>query len=193
MVILGLTLFAIAGAQTTNGSTGTTLRTVKPPAPPKAECAKGAICFSGTVSRESGFAWQISPELDFILKPGWTITVVPHLTTAGCTDDLSWPLTWPVQEHNGRYIDETYGWTAEQEVDTTPREFLFLTNCSDYKTAYDLYIKGDVGRLAALHHGSGRLWITNSKISHVHDTNDNKSGEIESMEFSVEILLPVAK
>jgi hypothetical protein len=41
--------------------------------------------------------------------------------------------------------------------------------------------------------GKGRLWITDSKISHSGDTADDKSGTIEWMKFSVEIRLPASK
>lgn len=110
--------------------------------------------------------------------------MVPHRAGTGCDDDLSWLVTFPISEHNARYIDESYGWTAEREVDDTPREFGFLTTCSDYKTVYDLYIKGDAEKQLAFPHATGRLWITNSKVS---------QGEIESMAFSVEIVLPPSK
>ena len=41
--------------------------------------------------------------------------------------------------------------------------------------------------------GSGRLWITNSKISHANDTSDNELGMIRWMKFTVEIKLPPHK
>ncbi len=40
--------------------------------------------------------------------------------------------------------------------------------------------------------GKGRLWITGSKISHANDTPDQNEGEIEWLQFSVEIVLPRA-
>ena len=38
--------------------------------------------------------------------------------------------------------------------------------------------------------GTGKMWITGSRISHEHDTHDDKSGIIEWMQFAVEIKLP---
>lgn len=48
-------------------------------------------------------------------------------------------------------------------------------------------------KLATSPLGTGRLWITDSKISHAHDTPDDKRGRIEWMKFTVEIRLPVGK
>jgi hypothetical protein len=41
--------------------------------------------------------------------------------------------------------------------------------------------------------GKGRLWITDSRISHSVDTSNEKPGRIEWMKFSVEIVLPGSK
>jgi hypothetical protein len=30
-------------------------------------------------------------------------------------------------------IDTSYGWTAEDEMETSPRKFYFVTNCADYR------------------------------------------------------------
>ena len=40
----------------------------------------------------------------------------------------------PYRGHNALYIDESYGWSAEQEVSASPREFSFVMNCTDYRT-----------------------------------------------------------
>ncbi len=41
--------------------------------------------------------------------------------------------------------------------------------------------------------GIGRIWITDSKVSHTDDTPDHNHGKIQWMKFSVEILLPSKK
>jgi hypothetical protein len=43
----------------------------------------------------------------------------------------------PYRAHRGIYIDASYGWTAEQEVSVSPREFEFVTNCVDYRAESD--------------------------------------------------------
>jgi hypothetical protein len=193
----GLLVGAMVAGQTAKPAkvTGSLPVKVKPLVPPKPECAKEAICFSGAVSGDSEFRWQISPDLDFVLRPAWTITVVPHRAGMGCEtyDDFSEIATTPLMAHNNRFIDESYGWTAEQEVERTPREFYFVTNCQDDEIEGDRYRKGDLEKFGTSPLGHGRLWITNSRVSHAHDTDDDKSGEIESMEFSVEVVLPTPK
>ena len=48
-------------------------------------------------------------------------------------------------------------------------------------------------KLGTTARGKGRLWITDSRISHSDDTPVEKLGKIEWMKFSVEILLPRSK
>jgi len=40
--------------------------------------------------------------------------------------------------HHDTEIDAAYDWTAEQEVETSPREFQIPQNCSEYQTLFDL-------------------------------------------------------
>jgi hypothetical protein len=76
-------------------------------------------------------------------------------------------------------------------------------NCGDYRTESDrlniimwpYYAPAPrsydeaLAKLGASPLGKGRLWITNSKITHSGDTPNDK-GRIEWMEFAVEITLP---
>jgi len=43
----------------------------------------------------------------------------------------------PYRAHREIYIDASYGWTAEQEVSVSPREFDFVTNRVDYRAESD--------------------------------------------------------
>jgi hypothetical protein len=99
--------------------------------------------------------------------------------------------------------DTTYGWTAEDEVSTSPRQFRLVTNCADYRieserlnivmwpyTATPKRAEEALARLGTSPPGKGRLWITDSRISHASDTPDEKPGKIQSMSFSVEMILP---
>lgn len=85
-------------------------------------------------------------------------------------------------------------------MSASPREFRFVTNCSDYQTeSARLNIvlwpytatpdkeKEALAKLGTSPVGKGRLWITDSKVSHSTDTADEKLGRIEWMSFSVEI------
>ena len=165
-------------------------------------CAPGAICFSGRVSEGDEFRNPLNADLEFMLQPGWTIAVVPKHPEGEC-DEFASVVNAPYRAHRDLYIDTSYGWTAEEEVSASPREFRFVTNCADYRTESDrLDIvlwpytatkeKADdaLAKLGTSPLGKGRLWITDSKVSHEHDTPDNKRGKIEWMTFTVEITLP---
>jgi hypothetical protein len=45
-------------------------------------------------------------------------------------------------------------------------------------------------QLESLAKGQGRLWITDSKVSHSHGSVSPENGAIEWMRFSVEVKLP---
>ena len=165
-------------------------------------CATGAICFSGRVSDGNEFRKSLNGELEFVLQRGWTIAVAPKHPEGEC-DEFASVVNAPYRAHRDLYIDTSYGWTAEEEVSSSPREFRFVTNCADYRTESDrLDIvlwpytatkeKADdaLAKLGTSPLGEGRLWITDSKVTHEHDTPDNKRGKIEWMTFTVEITLP---
>jgi hypothetical protein len=88
-------------------------------------------------------------------------------------------------------------------VSLSPREFGFVTNCADYRTESERFAivlgyadatpqkyEEAVAKLGTSPLGRGRLWITDSRISHSSDTAEEKLGRIEWMRFSVEIILP---
>lgn len=156
-------------------------------------CSRQAICFSGEVSAGEEFRKPIDPELEFVLAPGWTIAVVPKKPEGDCQEFAS-VVNAPYRAHRPLYIDMSYGWTAEDEVSISPREFRFVTNCADYRTEYARlaivlwpYTAASpreydetLAKLGTSPLGKGRLWITDSKVT----------GRIEWMKFSVEIILP---
>ena len=67
------------------------------------------------------------------LTPGWNITIVPAHPEGSC-DEFASVLNPPYRAHRDLYIDRSYGWTAEEEVASSPREFNFVTNCEDFRT-----------------------------------------------------------
>lgn len=156
-------------------------------------CAARAICFSGRVEAGQEFRQRINDTMEFVLRPGWTITVMPVKPGPDC-DDFASVMNPPFRSHRSLYIDMTYGWTAEQEISISPREFQFVTNCADYQAEGDRLdialwpadhteaeYKAAITKLGKLRHGDGRLWITDSKIT---------DGKIEWMKFTVELKLP---
>ncbi len=176
---------------------------IKRPGADKPVCSPGAICFTGRVAAEEEFRKTLNNELEFVLAPGWNITIVPKHPEGDCNEFAS-VVNAPYRAHRDIYIDTTYGWTAEDEVTTSPRQFRFVTNCADYRTEFARLttvmwpptpekFEEAVAKLGSSPLGTGRLWITDSKVSHSGDTADNNLGQIEWMSFSVEIRLPASK
>lgn len=195
MVLFFLSALA-GGAQ----SGGRTLRKV--PGAAKPECARSAICFSGEVQEGKEFRRTINDDLDFVLTGGGGIAIVPrHPDDKNCSE-FARVVTGPQRAHNDLEFDAAYDWTAEQEVETSPREFNFVTSCAEYRTAWALlqnllWPEGDTtklkeasARFGVLPTGKGRVWITDSKVTHSHDGIVPGHGVIEWMKFSVEINLP---
>jgi hypothetical protein len=177
----------------------------KVPGASKPSCTEGAICFSGRVSEGEDFRKVLNDDLEFVLAPGWTITVVPRRPEGDCTEFAS-VINAPYRAHRDLYIDMSYGWTAEEEASSSPREFRFVTNCADYRieserlnivmwpyTATQEKADEALAKLGTSPAGAGRLWITDSKVSHKEDTAENKTGKIQSMSFTVEIVLPLRR
>ena len=175
-------------------------------------CSAGAICFSGEVLAGNGFHKDLNDELafDLQLEPDslsypageWMIAIHPRQTGSD-SRDFATVVNGPYRYHNYLMIDTSYGFTAETEVSASPREFNFVTNCKGYSTeAKRLEIvlwpynwteeeaNKALADLGSSPLGTGRLWITGSRISHANDTPDNKLGNIEWMRFTVEIRLP---
>jgi hypothetical protein len=164
-------------------------------------CATGAICFSGEVVSGHEFRHPINSSLEFVLEPGWNITVVPKQPEGDCKEFAS-VVNPPYRAHRELEIDTSYGWTAEDEVYASPRNFYFVTSCADYRAeaqrlgivlwgdgATEQQYKEAQKKLGTSPLGTARLWIIDSKITHAKDTSD-KSGTIQSMKFAVEIKLP---
>jgi hypothetical protein len=167
----------------------------KKPAASTPECVRGAVCFSGEVREGETFRRDINDKLEFVigLPGGFRVGV------KGVDEDcrkFSWVADTPFRAHRQTEIDAQYDWTAEQEVETSPREFRFGTNCAAYRALYDL-LQTDAGKfvdnLPVLANGEGRLWITASRVTHSHGLNGKEQGAVEWIKFSVEIKLPKAE
>ena len=168
----------------------------------KPACAAGAICFSGEVLNGKEYRHTINSSLDFVLEPGWTIAVVPKHSEGDCQEFAS-VVNAPYRAHRDLFLDASYGWTAEDEVNASPRNFYFVTNCADYRaeserlniilwgyTHTEQEGKEALAKLGSSPLGIGRLWITASKITHAGDSSGQNTGRIEWMHFAVEIKLP---
>jgi hypothetical protein len=165
----------------------------------KPACAAGAICFSGEVLSGKAYRHTINASLDFVFEPGWTLAVVPRKAEGDCKEFAS-VVNAPYRAHRDLYLDTSYGWTAQDEVDASPRKFYFVTNCVDYRTESERLntvlwgyshteqeYKEALAKLGSSPLGTGRLWITASKITHA---AGDKTGRIQWIRFAVEIKLP---
>lgn len=177
-------------------------------------CSPGAICFTGAVSEGQEFRKALTADLEFVLVRGWHIAIVPRRPegvgppSQGC-DEFAAVVNGPYRAHRDLLIDVSYGWTAEQEVEASPRVFQFVTNCSDFRIEWErlMIALGSIpatpeqyanamAQLGSSARGKGRLWITDSKVSHVEDGPEDqtpeglKLGKIKWIKFSAEIILP---
>jgi len=163
-VVLSLALVGVFAV----GQDTKKLSRIKVPASGKPECAQGAICFSGEARDGQEFRRSLSADLDFVLRlPGGLDVVLNQPATTACKLSL-WVANSPLRAHHDTEVDAAYDWTAEQEVETSPREFRFPTNCADYERLYELSQSDPekyVANLSSLAKGQGRLWITDSRVN----------------------------
>jgi hypothetical protein len=158
----------------------------------KPECAQGSICFSAEIGEGQRFRKDLNAELEFVMSlPGGFQVQITHADDS-CRN-LFWVADPPFHAHRETEIDALYDWTAEQEVEPSPREFRFATSCETYRTLFDLW-QTDVEKFAdkskSLANAQGRLWITDSRLTHSHGDISKEQGAVEWLKFSVEIKLP---
>ena len=105
------------------------------------QTALQTVRFSGEVQKGQNFEREFSPGLLFGLAaiddpvmPGWMIVVRPK-DAQDPSDEFSWVVTPPYRAYNSRYLAVSYGFSAKEIVEDTPRTIRFVKNLSDYKTA----------------------------------------------------------
>lgn len=189
LLLIGLVLI---GAFAANGQVQTKKGRRRLPAANKPECVEGSICFSGEVRNREEFRKALNADLEFVVRlPGGIDVVSRHAETCHDRQRLSlWIANPPLRAHHPTEIDALYDWTAEDEVRDSLREFTIVENCQQFNNLYDSVYHNAEYDAAIQYPGHGRLWITDSKVSHAGDTPDNSHGTIEWMKFSVEIKLP---
>ena len=172
-----------------------------------------SITFIGEASEGHTFRKSIGEGLYFVLMPdsmgggitGWTIEVSPQGTPSNpeC-NDFVWVVTPPYHFQNARYLDTSYGLTAQEAVRRSPREFDFVMCCDDFMTERRrvdrvlwpyTYSKQEVdealAKLGSSPLGKGRLWVEDFKITpgHKSDTAEDL-GAIHWIKFKVDIQFP---
>lgn len=169
--------------------------------------------FQGQVSGGGEFRKPIGHGLIFILDPGsggWIIRIAPNSSMGpACATDFAWVVNMPVRNYNDLYLNPTYGFTAQQAVDRSPREFNFVLNCAGYKreSTFLERLTGSLpvgaappsakeladaqANLGTSPQGRGKLWIEKYKISAApQDVQGKNYGQIDWIRFRVEIRFP---
>jgi hypothetical protein len=97
--------------------------------------------FAAEVFRGQDSEREFGPGLIFRLRasrdprtPGWTIEVRPRGESTPEVE-FSWVATPPYRFFNPRYLEVSYGYSAEQIVQINPREFRFVRNRAGYELA----------------------------------------------------------
>ncbi len=159
------------------------------------ECANNAICFSGEVRDGAEFRKRLNENLEFTFRLPGGFDIVSSHPDHDCRLSL-WIANPPLRAHHQTEIDTADDWTAEQEVEDSPRFFRFPQNCREFNALDDLVhtpLKVDASQsftsLESLVKGHGRLWIEDAKTTHSHDSTVAGNGTIEWIKFSIEIYL----
>lgn len=80
----------------------------------------------------AGLVFRLDPEAHPQNPAGWTIRVTP---TAAADSDYAMVATPPYRFRNPRYVDTSYGVTAEEALSLSPRNFSFVTTAGEYRKA----------------------------------------------------------
>ena len=165
--------------------------------------------FSGEVSRGQEFRREIGPGLEFILRPtetGWAIRIAPK-TPCAQNEDWAAVVNAPYRGYNALYLDASYGITAQEAVGINPREFLYVTNCEDYKQEarrlevvlwpYN-FTKQEtddaMAKLATSPLGKARLTILSAKVSPAGKEIEGKNyGRLDALRFRLDVAPPARK
>jgi hypothetical protein len=96
-----------------------------------------SLILLGAVEIREGqtFRNDLNDNLEFVLGlPGSFQVEIKHAETP--CKQLFWVADPPFHTHRPTEIDAQYDWTAEQEVETLPREFRFATSCDAYRSLF---------------------------------------------------------
>lgn len=170
------------------------------------------LSFQGEVTSGKGFERPIGGNLLFRLTfavQGWTIEIIPQHSESPQSNEYVWVVTPPYRFWNPRYLDATYGISAEEAVHITPREFNFVLNEDQFKKAGDMVELAVMSRPQSDHRSQeeyqmdvdkavatlknfpvakGWLWILDSRTTKPKAKDD--PGSIEWIKFKVVLRVP---
>jgi hypothetical protein len=178
------------------------------PAPAKGEIVR----LESEVFRGRDFRQPIGHGLVLVLAAGgdgWTIGVFSsHTAKETECGDFAWVVNPPFRGYNALYLHPSYGMTAQDAVEDSPREFNFVLSCAGLKresTFVGRLIESSPAgmqptekqlaeaqaKMGTTPQGQGKLWILDSKTSPAPDEVDGRNyGRIDWIRFRVEIRFP---
>jgi hypothetical protein len=181
-------------------------------ASPLAGKKEDIVRFQSDLSRGHNFHEPIGHGLVLILAStgdGWDIRVSPQTAGERECEDFTWVVNPPFRNYNALYLNSSYGMTAQDAVDESPREFNFVLSCAGYKREStfvrrliestpagfqhsEKQIAEAQAKLGTSPQGHGNLWILDYEISPAPKDIEGKNyGQIDWIRFRVEIRFPV--
>jgi hypothetical protein len=176
-----------------------------------AEAKEEIVRFQSEVSSGHEFRAPIGHGLVLALKGGaggWTIVVSPQKTTDPACEDFAWVVNPPFRSYNALDLDASYGITAREAVEISPRKFHFVLSCAGLKRESTFVERLIMSSPAGMQptekqvaeaeakrgtspQGHGSLWILDYKISAAPEDIEGKNyGQIDWIRFRVEIRFP---
>jgi hypothetical protein len=170
-----------------------------------AEAEKIDVRFTGEITRGKSFEQDIGHDLVFRLIPtpgyadmGWRIQVEPKIDPDDGPIEFSAVATPPYRRYNPRFLETSYGNTAKQAVEMTPRAFYFVQSVDDEHRAeeclnaaiYPTNVSDEekvrvVQEQKQIQLGKGELRIVKSRIGRGKTLTD--AGTIDWLRFEVDI------
>lgn len=171
----------------------------------RAEAERIDLQFVGEVSRGKTFQEDIGHDLVFrlALTPGysdigWKIQIAPKTDPEDGPIEFSAVATPPYRRYNPRFLEASYGNTAKQAVEMTPRVFYFVQSIDDEHRAeeclnaamYPTNVSDEervrvVQEQEQIQLGKGELRIVKSRVGRGKTLTD--AGTIDWLRFEVTI------
>lgn len=170
-----------------------------------AEVERIDVHFTAEVERGKAFEQSIGHDLVFrlALTPGywdigWKIQISPKTDPEDGPIEFSAVATPPYRRYNPRFLEASYGNTAKQAVEMTPRVFYFVQSVDDEHRAeeclnaamYPTNVSDEekvrvVQEQQQIQLGKGELRILKSRLGHSKTLTD--AGTIDWLRFEVDV------
>jgi len=154
-----------------------------------------------SASFADGLLVRLEPEVFPANPQGWTLRVTPD---SDPVTDYSFVATPPYRFWNARYLDTSYGVSAEAALSMSRRDFQYLVTAADHEIGMEAistvlwpgeYSDAEVAqareRLEELVTGHGTLWIEGGSVAAPDE--EHPLGLIEWMSFRIEICTPYGR